>query len=158
MWLASGQWCAENLRRWCPNIITAIGHALTVAWLLGAPLWVGVIGLLCDDLDGYAARKLGVASVFGSQYDWTVDVTLAAVVLDRLGLLPLAVLAVPLQVRARLAGRKVCGRAALSALLAVVMVVQAPGVADGGSGGVPVEAAELGGTHGLGGAGGAEGG
>ena len=139
---------AEQIRAFvrpmAPNAITCVGHALTLAWLLGAPVWIGVIGLLCDDLDGWVARKLGATSIFGSTYDWTVDVTVAAVVFDHLGLLPLALVAVPLQVRARLAGRRVGGRAALSVLLAVVTLAQpaarttTPGGAAGGADNVTV--------------------
>jgi len=62
--------------------------------------------MLCDDLDGWVARKLGASTISGSTYDWTVDVALAAVVFDHLAFLPLALVAVPLQVRARRGNRE----------------------------------------------------
>lgn len=53
------------------------------------------------------------ASVYGSLYDWTVDVTCAAVMSERLHALP--VLGhVPAQVYARQQGRHVSGRALLT--------------------------------------------
>jgi phosphatidylglycerophosphate synthase len=103
----------SRLTKGLPNLLTLLGHALTLAWLAGAPWPFALIGLFFDDLDGFAARRLDAASEFGSLYDWTVDVTSAAVVAVRLHLLPLLVVLVPAQVLARRAGRHVSGRALL---------------------------------------------
>jgi phosphatidylglycerophosphate synthase len=130
-----------------PNGITLVGHALTIAWLLGAPVWIGAIGLLCDAADGFCARRMKVASPFGATYDWTVDVTVCAVVLQRLGLLPLALLVVPLQVRAHLAGRHVSGRATASIVLVAMALFSEMGSSPGrrsGSAAPPASAAETG--------------
>ena len=102
-----------RLTRTIPSALTFLGGALFVAWLLGAPLWVGVAGLLCDALDGYAARRLGATSDFGSLYDWTTDVCCFALLAGKLGAPWLAVLAIPAQVFLRLRGRHLSGRAAL---------------------------------------------
>jgi phosphatidylglycerophosphate synthase len=106
-----------------PLVISLLGHWLLLAWLLGAPLWIGVVGLLCDAEDGFCARRLRVVSAYGALYDWTVDVTVSALVLQRLGALPLLLVLVPLQVHAHLAGRHVSGRAFPSILLAVVTLL-----------------------------------
>jgi phosphatidylglycerophosphate synthase len=132
-----------------PNGITLVGHALTIAWLLGAPVWIGAIGLLCDAADGFCARRMKVASRFGATYDWTVDVTVCAVVLQRLGLLPLALLVVPLQVRAHLAGRHVSGRATASIVLVALALFTEMGSCRGHGSGVgaaapPASAADSG--------------
>ncbi len=112
-----------TLRRWCPSLVTCIGHALTLAWLLGAPVWLGVIGLACDAADGWCARKLGAASPLGALYDWAVDITVCAVVLERLGLLPLALVLVPLQANAHLKGKHFSGRALASIGLALHLLL-----------------------------------
>jgi phosphatidylglycerophosphate synthase len=103
-----------------PHAITFLGHGLTLAWLLGAPLGIGVVGLLCDAADGFSARWLRVGSAYGALYDWTVDVTVCALVMQRLGALPLLLVLVPLQVHAHRAGRHVSGRAFASIMLAVI--------------------------------------
>ena len=111
------------MTRLAPHAITCLGHGLTLTWLLGAPLWVGGVGLLCDAADGISARRLRVTSAYGALYDWTVDVTVCALVVQRLGALPLLVVLVPLQVYAHLADRHVSGRAFASIVLAVITLV-----------------------------------
>lgn len=113
------------MRRVVPHAITFLGHGLTLAWLLGAPLWIGAVGLLCDAADGVSARRLRVASAYGALYDWTVDVTVCALVMQRLGALPLLLVLVPLQVYAHRAGRHVSGRAFASIVLAVLTLLGA---------------------------------
>lgn len=122
---------ALGLRMLVPSVVTGCGHALTLAWLLGAPLWLGIVGLLCDAFDGWCARRLGASSAYGSLYDWTVDVTVCAVVMQRIGALPLALAAVPLQVWLRQTGRHASGRAAASIALASVGIAHHLGL--GGS-------------------------
>jgi phosphatidylglycerophosphate synthase len=109
--------------RMVPHAITCLGHGLTLTWLLGAPLWIGVVGLLCDAADGISARRLRVTSAYGALYDWTVDVTVCALVVQRLGALPLLVVLVPLQVYAHLADRHVSGRAFASIILALITLL-----------------------------------
>ena len=122
------------MTRLVPHAITCLGHGLTLAWLLGAPLWIGVVGLLCDAADGISARRLRVTSAYGALYDWTVDVTVCALVVQRLGALLLLVVLVPVQVHAHLAGRHVSGRAFASVVLAVLTLLGAapcpPGALD----------------------------
>jgi phosphatidylglycerophosphate synthase len=115
---------AARALRAVPNALTCAGHILTLAWLSGAPWPVGLAGLVCDALDGLSARKLDAASEYGSLYDWTVDVTCAAVVAERLHVLPLLGLLVPAQVLARRAGRHVSGRALL---MGIAMALQVAG-------------------------------
>ena len=67
-------------RRVHPNIITTVGFLVTVA--AGIVFFTGhvriagfivLLGGLFDILDGYVARETGLASVFGSFYDSTLD-------------------------------------------------------------------------------------
>ena len=67
-------------RRVHPNIITTVGFVVTTA--AGIVFFTGhvriagflvLIGGLFDILDGYVARETGLASVFGSFYDSTLD-------------------------------------------------------------------------------------
>ena len=67
-------------RRVHPNIITTLGFAVTVSagivFFYGHVRYAGflvLLGGLCDILDGYVARETGLASVFGSFYDSTLD-------------------------------------------------------------------------------------
>ena len=113
------------MTRMVPRAITCLGHALTLAWLLGAPLWIGVVGLLCDAADGISARRHRVTSAYGALYDSTVDVTVCALVMQRLDALALLVVLVPLQDCAHLADRHVSGRAFASIVLAVLTLLGA---------------------------------
>jgi phosphatidylglycerophosphate synthase len=113
------------MRRSIPHAITFIGHGLTLAWLLGAPLWVGAVGLICDAVDGFSARRLRVCSRYGALYDWTVDVTACALVMERLGALPLLLVLVPFQVHGHLKGWHFSGRAFASIALAVLALREA---------------------------------
>jgi phosphatidylglycerophosphate synthase len=68
-----------------PSFVTGIGFALRALALVGllSPL-VGLVGLLCDALDGALARRLGAETRFGAALDWHADcacAVLAAVVL-----------------------------------------------------------------------------
>lgn len=63
-----------------PNLITTLGFLVTVgagvAFFNGRLGWGGflvLLGGLFDILDGYVARATGLASVFGSFYDSTLD-------------------------------------------------------------------------------------
>ena len=98
------------MRRAVPHAITFLGHALTLSWILGAPIWLGLLGLLCDAFDGFAARRLGASSAYGALYDWTVDVTVCALLVARLGATPLLALIVPVQVLGHLRGWHFSGR------------------------------------------------
>ncbi len=113
-----------GLVRYAPNAVTLLGHGLTIWWLAGGPLLAGAVGLLCDDVDGWLARKLGATSRFGGTYDWATDITLCSVILDKLGVLPLALALVPIQAYRKEFGPPVAplssARAALTAVLAVV--------------------------------------
>ena len=97
-----------------PNLITLSGHLLTIVWLINGNVWFGVAGLLCDALDGWIARRLGCSSHFGSMYDWTVDVTIASAILQKIGLLYYAPALVLAQTWARQKRWHVSGRAALT--------------------------------------------
>ena len=67
-------------RRVHPNTITTLGFAVTISagilYFYGHVRyagWLVLIGGLFDILDGYVARETGLASVFGSFYDSTLD-------------------------------------------------------------------------------------
>jgi len=108
-----------------PHAVTFLGHGLTLAWLLGAPLWIAAAGLICDAADGFFARRLRTCSPYGALYDWTVDVTACALVMERLRVLPLLVVLVPFQVHGHLKGWHFSGRAFASIVLAVVALRRA---------------------------------
>ena len=103
-----------HLGRPIPSVVTCVGHVLTIAWLLGAPWIVGVLGLLFDALDGFLARRLGAETRFGADYDWAVDVSTAALICARLHVLWLALAVIPLAVFLRQRRLHVSGRAALT--------------------------------------------
>lgn len=105
-----------RLKQLAPSAITLLGLALSLWWLCGGPLLAAGAGVLCDGLDGWLARRLGAESEYGSLLDWTVDVVVAALVLHRIGALPLLLVALPLQVWLRRKTVRVSGRAALVAL------------------------------------------
>lgn len=111
-----------------PNAITFIGHALTLAWLCGAPWPVGLLGLILDAIDGAVARRLKATTEYGSLYDWTVDVTCAAVIASRLDIVPLLAIIVPAQAWLRLKGKHTSGRAALVVIAIVVAWIQRYGL------------------------------
>ena len=107
--------CAvTHLGRPIPSIVTFLGHALTLAWLLGAPWLVGLLGLTFDAVDGFLARRLGAETRFGADYDWAVDVSTAALICARLHVLWLALAVVPLAVLLRQRRVHVSGRMLLT--------------------------------------------
>jgi CDP-diacylglycerol--glycerol-3-phosphate 3-phosphatidyltransferase len=67
-------------RRVHPNAITTVGFLITVSagiFFFTGHLRIGglliLLGGICDIFDGYVARGTGLASVFGSFYDSTLD-------------------------------------------------------------------------------------
>jgi phosphatidylglycerophosphate synthase len=103
-----------HIGRLIPSAVTFIGHALTIAWLLGAPWAVGLCGLLCDAADGFLARRLGAETRFGSDYDWAIDVSTAVLLCARLHVLWVALAVVPIAVVLHQKRVHVSGRAALT--------------------------------------------
>ena len=105
-----------------PSFITASG------------LWCGLLGLylmnpvllamslLCDMLDGYLARTLGVVTKWGGELDWHVDVGLAAIALWMVApyLLPALVV---LQATAKVTRKRVSGRTVVFLCLIVGLCV-----------------------------------
>lgn len=70
--------------KYAPNIITFAGIVCTMlaTWLVNQPVqmlhsaWIVVLfclGQACDVLDGAVARRLGLTSVFGADFDLTAD-------------------------------------------------------------------------------------
>lgn len=105
-----------------PCVITIIGAALSLAWLFHlVPWWIGVIGLLCDVLDGFVARKLQVSTDYGSLLDWSVDMMLFTIAISRALPVETAMLvligALPIQVGLRSMDLHFCGRALAFAVL-----------------------------------------
>ena len=47
----------RRLARVVPYEITFLGHALTLGWLLGAPLWISVVGLLARPIGAQALDR-----------------------------------------------------------------------------------------------------
>jgi phosphatidylglycerophosphate synthase len=67
-----------------PNVVTAVGFGLGVWWTQGGPDWAAVASIAADELDGYCARRLRQRTEFGSLFDWGVDLTPTALVLNKL--------------------------------------------------------------------------
>jgi phosphatidylglycerophosphate synthase len=100
-----------------PNMVTAVGHGLTIWWIVSGVWWLGVAGLGCDVVDGAIARRMGSVTEFGGLYDWTVDVTMAAVICVVALRMPWLLLAlVPGAVFCRRRGMHFSGRALLTLL------------------------------------------
>lgn len=59
-----------------PSAVTLAGYAMSLAWIAGAPWWVGVLGVLADEIDGRLARKTGAVTRYGGELDYAVDLTL----------------------------------------------------------------------------------
>jgi hypothetical protein len=59
-----------------PTLLTLLGYACSLAWLAGAPMVYGIIGVLADELDGRLARASGTDTRYGGELDYAVDVTL----------------------------------------------------------------------------------
>lgn len=81
-----------------PNAITLAGAGLTAWWLRGGPAWAAVAGLVADEVDGRLARATGTTSAIGGTLDWAVDISLNAVMLERLGAAAALPLVLPVQV------------------------------------------------------------
>lgn len=111
------------MKKAIPSVITTIGLLLSLAWVFGASTLVGIVGLLCDTLDGRAARRLGVESEFGSLLDWTADVLVLAILLGRLGAWPFIALLLPLQVILRQRKIRFSGRAMATIVVMLWRVV-----------------------------------
>ena len=98
-----------------PNAITLAGAGLTAWWLRGGPAWAAVAGLLADEVDGRLARATGSTSRFGATLDWATDISLNAVMLDRLG----AAVALPVVLPAQVAMHEVGVRPSIGSLRAL---------------------------------------
>jgi phosphatidylglycerophosphate synthase len=98
-----------------PNVITLAGAGLTAWWLRGGPAWAAVAGLLADEVDGRLARATGSTSRFGATLDWATDISLNAVMLDRLG----AAVALPVVLPAQVAMHEAGVRPSIGSLRAL---------------------------------------
>lgn len=106
-----------------PSVVSCLGHALTLAWLVGLLRWeFALIGLACDFLDGFLARRLRAESRFGSLYDWTIDITSLVLVLAKLRIELLALVLIPFAVFARLRAWHFSGRAAFMLILIGIQI------------------------------------
>ena len=79
---------AEDAPRRNPNVadlLTLTGYALGLWWCVGGPTWAGLASIALDEIDGYVARRLGIATPIGSILDSTADVALVPMSLLRLG-------------------------------------------------------------------------
>jgi phosphatidylglycerophosphate synthase len=86
-----------------PSAITLCGYAASLAWLAGAPWWIGALGIVADELDGRIARATGEVTRFGGELDYAVDVTLTGLCAVRaLGPMGLAVLPIVTMTQAAL--------------------------------------------------------
>ncbi len=108
-----------------PSLVTFFGLVFSGIWLAGASWIVGLVGLSCDVLDGWVARKTDCVTEFGSLFDWVTDVVVLAVLFGRLGLWPAALVCVPMQVVLRYSRIRFSGRAAV---MLVVLGLQGLGM------------------------------
>lgn len=80
------------------NAVTLAGAAATALWLQGGSPAFAVAGLVADELDDRIARARGTAGPTASHVDDVADVSLNAIMLDRLNAAWAIPLAVPIQV------------------------------------------------------------
>lgn len=104
--------------RWgtVPSSVTLLGGCITVYGLSAKAPWALVVGILCDVLDGWLARRLKVESDVGARLDWSLDVMLMGgmvAMLDPLYLLN----GIGIVAMALFLGIRASGRALASALL-----------------------------------------
>jgi phosphatidylglycerophosphate synthase len=66
------------------NAITVAGFAAGVAWWAGAGAGFGVLSIVADELDGRIARATNTTTELGSLLDWSSDVVLTTLALERL--------------------------------------------------------------------------
>lgn len=105
-----------SLRFLVPCTVTFLGHLLGLYWLAsGRPLFA-ILSLACDFFDGRIARVFSAVSPFGSEFDWLVDVTLAALIVGRFFPCWVFVVLVPVQALSRTRRWHFSGRFALTVL------------------------------------------
>lgn len=105
-----------------PNAITIAGYMATLAWLAGAHPGFAVAGIVADEIDGRAARKLGQTSEFGSLLDWGVDLTLTGLTAQRAGLAWTLPVVTPAQVYLRERGQRPAVGSARAAFTAIALL------------------------------------
>jgi phosphatidylglycerophosphate synthase len=66
------------------NAITVAGFAAGVAWWAGYGAGFGVLSIVADELDGRIARATNTTTELGSLLDWSSDVVLTTLALERL--------------------------------------------------------------------------
>lgn len=65
--------------------ITLAGYGAGLWWIAGGPPWAAIASILADEVDGVVARERGEITEYGSTFDWSADVILAALTLRKLG-------------------------------------------------------------------------
>lgn len=68
------------MKRAAPSICTFLGNLLALGWLISGVWPLALASLLADCLDGWLARRWHTESEFGSNYDFTVDSTIGALI------------------------------------------------------------------------------
>lgn len=58
------------------SLVTLFGYACSLAFIAGAPWYVGALGILADEADGRIARARGETTLLGKELDYAADVTL----------------------------------------------------------------------------------
>lgn len=110
-----------------PTAVTILGYALSLAWIAGAPWWIGVLGILADEVDGRLARARGETTAYGGELDYAADVTLTGLSAVKL-LGPAGLAALPLvtmyQARMRSEGERPTVGSARAAMMAAKMVIR----------------------------------
>lgn len=64
---------STSWHRLVPSAITCTGAGLSFAGLVAHLPLLLLMGLACDLLDGYCARRLDAVTSFGAKLDWGVD-------------------------------------------------------------------------------------
>lgn len=113
------------MKRHLPNVVTLAGGVLAIAGMALGSATLLIAGVLCDLVDGELARWLQVDSEKGAKLDWTVDVLVAGALAAALGSWLLLALELVVVAAAVQLGRRISGRALMTAI-AVAVILLAP--------------------------------
>jgi phosphatidylglycerophosphate synthase len=113
----------KSLKFVLPSVFTFTGHTLAIGWIVGFLPWsAGLLALVFDCLDGHVARKTRTTSEFGALYDWAVDITVAVLLLQRIGAVWLALAVIPLMAAFQSRRAHFSGRACLTFIAIILQV------------------------------------
>lgn len=102
-----------------PNGLTLLGYGLGVWWCVGGPAWSALASIALDEVDGRVARATDQTTSFGADLDFTSDVVLSGMALQRVGA---PAWTIPVSTLGSLAFRRRFGRPPVGSLRAAIML------------------------------------